>query len=904
MLSIFLTEELAKVVEKSQDAMLTYYFCDSQDEKRSTAVAILRGLLFQILKKRPELFKHAREEFETKRESLFNNSSLEALWKIFEAVIQDPELGTIYCVLDGLDECEEGSLEVLLKKLKIFFSLARPESSKVGFKLIAVSRELSKWTAGELSGFPRVNLDIESENEVNNDIQRFISAEVKELSKRAGYSVELHKEVENALLEGAEGSFLWVSFVVVELQKKARAEVKDALKGISRGLPAIYHRMLRQIVDIRRDTASLIFLWIVTALRPLTLTELAIATKKTESDTVSQDQAIQDDVELCGPILKIKGHEVILVHQSAKDYLLRERSDNDPILEHFRIKREEANFEVAKFCFDYIHNGAFSNGPVNLKDTLLVEKFPLLNYAALHWPEHARRSSNFVENMFDPLDLFCQTKSLLFEAWWQTYCSMNNIKDAPNSFSQLHLASYFGILPLVRKLLVKKEWKSVLKRRNSASKKDSTGRSPLWYAASNGHDEVAGLLLEYGADLRANDMDDRTQRWTAANNELMVWTPLQWVARYGRVAIWTALYLAAVYGRAATPQLLWMGQTSKADHFISQMADGRHEAMLRILLEKGADVDTKGRGGQTALHPAARYGHEKVVRLLLEKGADINAKDENGQTALHMVVEGRHVARIQEAAEKRHETSERTDETAKKMHGAVIQLLLEKRANIDAKRNDGWTALHQAADRGLNDVTLLLLKMRADIHVKDGDNWTPLHRAAYNGHEAVVQQLLEYKADVEAGDKDRRTALHYAAGKGHGSIVELLLEHNADIETRDKDGRTALQYAAGNGHEDVVRLLLEHKADVEARSYYQRTTLHYAARYGYKDIVGLLLEHNADIEARDKNGRTALHYAAGNENEDVVQQLLEHNADIKARDKNGRTALLTAESERSDLGFQ
>ncbi|MCJ1264807.1 hypothetical protein MMC22_004682, partial [Lobaria immixta] len=43
-------------------------------------------------------------------------SSFESLWMIFEGIVRDPILGATYCVLHGLDECDEASLEVLLKE--------------------------------------------------------------------------------------------------------------------------------------------------------------------------------------------------------------------------------------------------------------------------------------------------------------------------------------------------------------------------------------------------------------------------------------------------------------------------------------------------------------------------------------------------------------------------------------------------------------------------------------------------------------------------------------------------------------------------------------------------------------------------------------------------------------------
>jgi hypothetical protein len=65
MLSIFVTEERAKIVEQNHDAKLLFYFYDHRDEKCNTAVAILRGLLFQFTTERPQLIKHALPDFDT-----------------------------------------------------------------------------------------------------------------------------------------------------------------------------------------------------------------------------------------------------------------------------------------------------------------------------------------------------------------------------------------------------------------------------------------------------------------------------------------------------------------------------------------------------------------------------------------------------------------------------------------------------------------------------------------------------------------------------------------------------------------------------------------------------------------------------------------------------------------------
>ena len=54
--------------------------------------------------------------------------------------------------------------------------------------------------------------------------------------------------------------------------------------------------------------------------------------------------------------------------------------------------------------------------------------------------------------------------------------------------------------------------------------------------------------------------------------------------------------------------------------------------MVRLLLEKGADIEARTKKGSTPLHRAAWGGIDKVVRLLLEKGADIEARTKKGST--------------------------------------------------------------------------------------------------------------------------------------------------------------------------------------------------------------------------------------------------------------------------------
>lgn len=49
---------------------------------------------------------------------------------------------------------------------------------------------------------------------------------------------------------------------------------------------------------------------------------------------------------------------------------------------------------------------------------------------------------------------------------------------------------------------------------------------------------------------------------------------------------------------------------------------------------------------------AAREGHPDIVRILVDKGADINIKDKNGRTALMWAIENGHSDVVQVFKEK------------------------------------------------------------------------------------------------------------------------------------------------------------------------------------------------------------------------------------------------------------
>ena len=381
MFSIFFAQELEKITRQSQNALFLEYFCDIKDKRRNAANSIIRGLVFQLLQLRPSLFDHILPVFKTQRGSLFTVSSMESLWRIFENMICDPLLGTIYCVLDGLDECDELSLGLLLRHFKALFAPTSNNSPSCHLNLILVSRDLPDLIPEILSGFPHICLDSNADNEVNQDVNRFIDIEMDDISSHKRYPQRLKVKVKSILRDRAQGTFLWVGIVISTLRKYKATEVEKVLELFPAGLEEIYGRMLLQINVNRRGIAAQMLRGVTMADCPLTLSELGAAIEPTvePSATCSLDEIIRDHVSYCGHFLTIKECKVSLIHQSAKDYLLRKSRDSNPELEAFRVKEKAASPELARKCLDYLHNGSFADGRLNpLEDTMHLENLPIV----------------------------------------------------------------------------------------------------------------------------------------------------------------------------------------------------------------------------------------------------------------------------------------------------------------------------------------------------------------------------------------------------------------------------------------------------------------------------------------------------------------------------------------------
>lgn len=283
----------------------------------------------------------------------------------------------------------------------------------------------------------------------------------------------------------------------------------------------------------------------------------------------------------------------------------------------------------------------------------------------------------------------------------------------------------------------------------------------------------------------------------------------------------------------------------------------RAEAIVALLLHRGADIGVRDHWGNTALLHAVIQGHHTIVRLLLDMGADIEERDKSGDTLLHCAVD--------------------------RDHTAVLEVLLGRGANMGATDKDGNNPFQRAVIQGHQATVALLLGWGADIEEKNQAKNTPLHIALDHDHYAIVEKLLDQGADIEAKDKDENTPLHRVVIQGNGVTIPLLLDRGANIEGTAGFGRTVLHSAVDHDRSTVLEVLLDRGADIEAKDAAGNTPLHHAVLHDRAPIIGLLLDRGADIKAVDKVGNTPLHHAALHNRQKILALLLDRGADIEAK---------------------
>ncbi|MFN7114996.1 MAG: ankyrin repeat domain-containing protein [Alphaproteobacteria bacterium] len=305
-------------------------------------------------------------------------------------------------------------------------------------------------------------------------------------------------------------------------------------------------------------------------------------------------------------------------------------------------------------------------------------------------------------------------------------------------------------------------------------------RAPLHVATEAGHVQSVKLLLKKGAPV---DVPDRSA---------MAMTPLLMAAENGNRVI-ADLLLAAGANILKTD-----AEKRGALHLAAR--SGQADFCNFLLGATDIDINARDKDGWTALHHACAREKTAVVKMLIERGADLTAVDNDGLTPLHRAMDTR------------------SDDVI----DAYVATLGAK-ADLDVLSRDGDTPLIHAARTGFIKSIEKLLAAGADITVSGAGGLSALHTALIGDQRDVALALADalrarrIQPDTLC-DKDGNTPLHIAARVDAHITAEKILDSGADINRANADGDTPLHIAVRNQHFSMIALLTDRGAKSLARN--------------------------------------------------------------------------------------
>ncbi|KAK2593679.1 hypothetical protein QQS21_008622 [Conoideocrella luteorostrata] len=716
-LTSIVTDHLELRFRNDSETGLAFIYCNFQRQEEQNLNRLLASVLKQLAKRRPSLPESVKVLY-NQHETGQTRPSLDEIIGLLQSVAA--MYSRVFVIVDALDECQ-ASGNCRKKFLTELFDLQK----RHGTNIFATSR----FIPDIMEQFKaRVSLEIRAST---NDVTRYLECHIKELPSVVQKDQQLQDEITTGISEVVDGMFLLAQLylgllrdkltpnairsAIATFRKRYRELGKDQKHEI---LDRAYEQTMERIngqMSGMKELAMKVLSWIACSERQLTTLELqhALATKPGKLDLDSGDLPhIEDMISFCAGMVTVddKSDAIRLVHYTTQEYLVQTKEQWFPGVES----------EITTTCITYLSFAKFESGFCTTahKFKERLQSNPLYNYAACNWGHHASKAATPSQVVIS----FLQTKAKV-EAASQALMVSNlypqdftKSQEVPRRVRGLHLAGYFGVSNAAHKLL---------ELGHGPDLKDTDVKTPLWYAAENGHESVVKQLLAAGAYVNATATPSRGGQ-----------TVLQAAAGGGHLEVVETLLAAGANVNATAAG--YSGGTA-----LQVAAKGGYLKVVETLLAAGADVDTATYNGETALHVAAKGGYLEVVEKLIAAGADINTNTYSGGTALCVAAKGGYLE--------------------------VVEKLPAAGARVNTATHSGGTALCVVAKGGYLEMAEKVLGAETDVNTTNiGD--TALQAAARRGYLEVVEKLLVAGADVNS----REAALQEAAREGYVEIENLL----------------------------------------------------------------------------------------------------------------------------------
>ena len=276
---------------------------------------------------------------------------------------------------------------------------------------------------------------------------------------------------------------------------------------------------------------------------------------------------------------------------------------------------------------------------------------------------------------------------------------------------------------------------------------------------------------------------------------------------------------------------------------LNRAIDHGYVAIVRLLLQRGANAKVLDSSNRTTVHSAAVNGRDKVLKVLFEAdcGVDINAQGTNGRTALH--------------------------DAAYFDYCSTIEILFANGARTDIHDNGNRSPLGVARDQSNLDALNLLTKLRKQENLRDENE----------GHHLKNPASLPYNVED--------TSFLTAAKLGHTELIQSTItcaqtDPTIDINIVDLDFHSALHYAVQYDHLDMLSALISAEGiNLNIQDRLQRTPIHWTALYNRYKAASLLLDtKRVDLTIKDHFENSALEIAISRRFDSLATLLMMYGA--------------------------
>ncbi|XP_062612180.1 uncharacterized protein LOC134273969 [Saccostrea cucullata] len=298
--------------------------------------------------------------------------------------------------------------------------------------------------------------------------------------------------------------------------------------------------------------------------------------------------------------------------------------------------------------------------------------------------------------------------------------------------------------------------------------------------------------------------------------------------------------------------------------------------IVKILVEKGADVAKCNEKDESPLLLAVKSGSKKIIKYLLEKCPLIKVDHE----------------RLSPFVMERESDVE------------LLKLILEN-CDVLSTNHDGKTPLHFAAQEGFSDVVATLIRRGANVNAADENKVTSLHIACSRNKVEIVKSLLKAGADFHLLNAMNENPFIIALKRNSLDILQtILIESNLEEfkalldqcpSAKLQKSSSMILYSRCNMAEVSNKLLktilqncppcslksILEKSDVHETIFDGKTPLHIAVEHGLLDVVETVIRRGANLNARDSSFNTPLHIACVRDNINITKVLAKEGANLE-----------------------